>query len=99
LFDTPGFDFYSLQKDDAARQLAEEGLADGARRSQRRLADFTAALLFNLDFVITCDTAVAHLARALAKPTCLLLPLAGGGLPSAAAAPGIRLRVSSANTD
>jgi len=62
LFDTPGVDFYSLQE------------ADGVRRSRRRLADFTPALLFNLDLVITCETVVAHLARALAKPICLLLP-------------------------
>jgi hypothetical protein len=87
LFDTPGVDFYSLQK------------ADGVRRSRRRLADFTPALLFNLDLVITCKTVIAHLARAVAKPIYLLLSLAGGGLPSATAAPGTRRRVSSTNTD
>lgn len=41
-----------------------------------QLTDFsdTAALIANLDLVITVDTSVAHLAGALAKPTWLLLP-------------------------
>ena len=34
----------------------------------------TAALLDHLDLVITADTAVAHLAAALNKPTWVLLP-------------------------
>lgn len=41
-----------------------------------QLSDFaeTAALISNLDLVITVDTSIAHLAGALAKPTWLLLP-------------------------
>ena len=41
-----------------------------------RIKDFsdTAAVLQQLDLVITVDTAVAHLAGALNKPTWLLLP-------------------------
>lgn len=43
-----------------------------------QIQDFadTAALIEQLDLVICIDTAVAHLAGALGKPTCLLLPFA-----------------------
>ena len=41
-----------------------------------RLDDFidTAAVLVNLDLVITCDTAVAHLAGALGVPVWVAIP-------------------------
>jgi hypothetical protein len=41
-----------------------------------QLRDFheTAAVVQNLDLVITCDTALAHLAGAVRAPTCLCLP-------------------------
>ncbi len=36
----------------------------------------TAAVMQNLDLIITCDTSIAHLAGALARPVWILLPLA-----------------------
>jgi tetratricopeptide (TPR) repeat protein len=76
LLETPGIDWISLQKGEAAAQLAalppEIRIADGAS-NDRDLAD-TAALISTLDLVITTDTSIAHLAGAMAKPVWILLP-------------------------
>lgn len=68
LLAVPGVSFYSLQ----VGQAAEAGMLDPAGQ----LADFadTAALLAELDLVISVDTAVAHLAGALGRSVWLLLP-------------------------
>jgi tetratricopeptide (TPR) repeat protein len=65
--------FYSLQKDRPA-ELAAPALA--LKDFTAELTDFaaTAALIANLDLVITIDSAVAHLAGALGRPTWVLLP-------------------------
>jgi len=72
-------EFFSLQKGEAA--VAELAAArssgwEGPQISEftDRLEDFsdTAALIENLDLVISVDTSVAHLAGALGKPTWLL---------------------------
>jgi tetratricopeptide (TPR) repeat protein len=69
---------YSLQKGPPAAQLAE---LDASGWSGPHIADLTAeladfadtaALVTNLDLVITCDTAIAHLAGALGKPVWIL---------------------------
>jgi len=66
----------SLQKGEAAEQLvalpADVRVTDGASHD-RDLAD-TAALIATLELVITTDTAIAHLAGAMAKPVWILLP-------------------------
>lgn len=73
LLSCPDIDFISLQKD----------TPPGFACQDARLHDFsakftdlhqTAALISNLDLVITIDTAVAHLAGALGVPTWLMLP-------------------------
>jgi Flp pilus assembly protein TadD len=69
----PGIKFFSLQKRDAddAPPSANFQLIDWTDD----LHDFadTAALLANLDLLITIDTSVAHLAGALGLPTWVLL--------------------------
>lgn len=67
LLDIEGVEFHSLQKD------AEE--SDPRMRSNMQdSADFadTAAMMKNLDLVISVDTAVAHVAGAVGTPTWLL---------------------------
>jgi Flp pilus assembly protein TadD len=72
LAEIPGITLYSLQKGAAASQALQ----------MPKLADWTgelpdiaeiAALIVNLDLVITVDTSIAHLAGALGKPVWVLL--------------------------
>ena len=69
LFDLPGLTFFSLQKEggEAASALP---LLD-CMHHVRDFAD-TAALIANLDLVISVDSAVVHLAAALGKPVWML---------------------------
>ncbi len=68
--------FVSLQRDGGAADVA--ALPPGTRLNDPtdRLKDFadTAALMAELDLVISCDSAPAHLAGALGLPVILLLP-------------------------
>ena len=77
LFSLTGFAWYSLQKGPAAAELAQH---DAARDVVPLAADcdftHTAALVDALDGVVTVDTSIAHLAGALGKPVCVLLPYA-----------------------
>jgi hypothetical protein len=69
LADVPGVEWFSLQKGSAARPPVD--MTDWTAE----LLDFadTAALLTQLDLVITVDTAVAHLAGALGRPVWIML--------------------------
>ncbi|WP_144110628.1 tetratricopeptide repeat protein [Paraburkholderia sp. BCC1886] len=74
ILDVPNLRFYSLQKGPAANQLADAGAASKVIDHTDALHDFadTAALVANLDLVISVDTSTAHLAGALGKPVWIL---------------------------
>ena len=67
-----GADYVSLQKEHTAADLTAAG---GLRLFGDELHDFseTAALIAEMDLVISIDTSTAHLAGALGKPVWLLL--------------------------
>ncbi len=75
----PEITWISLQKGEAAQQLAElprdVSVLDGSS-VDKDLAE-TAALVATLDLVITTDTCIAHLAGAMGKPVWILLPHLG----------------------
>lgn len=76
LIDLDLIELHSLQFGADAEQIAPWRDRQEIHEWNNRLTDFadTAQLLRQLDLVITVDTAVAHLAGALNKPTWVLLP-------------------------
>jgi tetratricopeptide (TPR) repeat protein len=72
---TEPFEFVSLQKSVSDADAELLATRPSIRHFGKDLEDFddTAALIAQMDLVITVDTAVAHLAGAMAKPVWLLL--------------------------
>lgn len=74
LLSIPGINYYSLQYKPLSGEL--ESLGDKVINLRSKIKDMsdTAAIIDNLDLVITVDTSVAHLAGALGKKVWILLP-------------------------
>jgi tetratricopeptide (TPR) repeat protein len=70
--------FYAVQTECSDRDAATLAGLWEVVDLRPQLGDFadTAAILANLDLVITIDTAVAHLAGAMARPVWIMLPFA-----------------------
>lgn len=75
LFDVEAASFFSLQTGEAADSLSRDEPPPQIADVGSKLRDFgdTAAVLQELDLLITVDTAVAHLAGALGRPVWTLL--------------------------
>jgi len=78
LANIPGITLFSLQKGEPASEFSQRPAEMNLIDHTSELADFadTAALIHNLDLVISVDTAIAHLAGAMGKPVWILLPFA-----------------------
>jgi Flp pilus assembly protein TadD len=76
LSDLPGVALFSLQKGERAPELAATGADALTRDLGAQLEDFavTAAVLKELDLVVSVDTAVVHLAGAMGRTAFVLLP-------------------------
>lgn len=74
LWDISGTSFVSLQKGPGEEELEGFGLPITPIGHELRDFDDTAAVLDQLDLLITIDTAIAHAAGALARPAWVLLP-------------------------
>jgi FkbM family methyltransferase len=79
LWNVPGVSFVSLQKGQGEDEAQPPPAGQGLLHLGEDIADFadTAAIIAQLDLLITVDTAAAHVAGALGKPVWVLLPGTG----------------------
>ena len=79
LWSVPGVTFLSLQKWQGEEEAATPLIGQPILHLGSDIADFadTAAIVSQLDLVISIDTAIAHLTGALCKPCWVLLPAVG----------------------
>jgi len=77
LLDIPDTAFFSLQVDGQRQRIAELGLQDRLIDLGGRIRDFadTAALMREMDLVVTVDSATAHLAGGLGRPVWVALSM------------------------
>jgi Tfp pilus assembly protein PilF len=77
LLSVPGTAWFSLQREEDEREVDDFPAPPAlVRLPERNDFDGLAALMAELDLVVSVDTSLAHLAGALARPTWLLLPFA-----------------------
>ena len=78
LAEIEGVRFHSLQKGPEANEAFHPPYGMELSNLLAEFEDFahTAALMANMDLIITCDTSVAHLAGAMGLQTWILLPFA-----------------------
>ena len=74
----PGLAFYSLQKGPESAEALKPPGEMKIKDLDNELNDFadTAAVIANMDLIISIDSSVAHLAGAMGKPVWVLLPFA-----------------------
>ena len=79
LWSIPGLRFFSLQKERGEREATYDPERQPLQDLAPLIEDFadTAAILAQIDLLITIDTAIAHLAGALGRPVWVLLPAVG----------------------
>jgi len=79
LFEMAGCTFYNLQKDATVAEITAAGVQDRLVNFMPQVKDMmdTAAIIAQLDLVISVDTSVVHLAGGLGKPVWVLSRFGG----------------------